>query len=51
MLCTPGARVRHHLRPDGVDALVARHMDGTTDAGNALWTLLTLEVFLRAHGW
>jgi len=51
MLCSDGARVRSHLRPEGVDALVARHMDGTVDSGNALWTLLTLEVFLRREGW
>ena len=51
MLCSPGSRVRGHLRPAGVDGLVAAHGDGRVDAGQALWTLLTLEVFLRREGW
>ena len=51
MLCAAGARARHHLRPGGVDSLVAAHMSGRLDAGNALWTLLTLEVFLRREDW
>lgn len=51
MLCSGSSRIRHHLRAEGVHELVARHMDGRTDAGNALWTLLTLEVFLRREDW
>ncbi len=51
LLCSESSRLRHHLRPEGVDGLVARHMGGRVDAGNALWTLLTLEVFLRREDW
>jgi len=51
MLCSPSSRVRHHLVPDAVDELVAEHQRGVADHGHALWTLLTLEVFLRAEGW
>jgi hypothetical protein len=34
-----------------VDRLIARHLDGSRDHGHLLWTLLTLEVFLRREGW
>jgi hypothetical protein len=43
--------VRQHLSDEGVRDLVAEHMSGTADHGHALWTLLTLEVFLRQEGW
>lgn len=45
------ARVREHLRPAGVDRLLAEHHSGARDHGHALWTLLTLEIFLRREGW
>ena len=32
-------------------ALLAEHAAGARDHGHALWTLLTLEVFLRREGW
>jgi asparagine synthase (glutamine-hydrolysing) len=51
MLCSPGSRVRNFLHRDGLDALVDGHMSGRDDAGNSLWTLLTLEVFLRREDW
>lgn len=51
MLGAPDARVRRHLRADAVDALLAEHAAGTRQRGGALWTLLTLEVFLRREGW
>jgi len=50
-LCSRDARVRHHLRPEAVDALVAEHQTGAADHGHALWTLLTLESFLRQSDW
>ena len=32
-------------------ALVAEHMSGHASHGHGIWTLLTLEVFLRREGW
>jgi asparagine synthase (glutamine-hydrolysing) len=51
MLGAPDARVRSYLRGDGVDALIAEHGSERRNRGGALWTLLTLEVFLRKQGW
>jgi asparagine synthase (glutamine-hydrolysing) len=51
MLGAPGARIRRYVRGDAVDALLAEHAAGTRQRGGALWTLLTLEVFLRREGW
>lgn len=51
MLAAPGARIRRHLRGEAVDALLAEHAAGARQRGGALWTLLTLEVFLRREGW
>jgi asparagine synthase (glutamine-hydrolysing) len=51
MLGSPDARVRHHLSGDAVNALLAEHASGARRRGGALWTLLTLEVFLRREGW
>jgi hypothetical protein len=50
MLGSPDARIRRHLRGEAVDALIAEHAGGR-NRGGALWTLLTLEVFLRKQGW
>lgn len=44
------ARVRKYLDGDALDELLAAH-DGGESHGNALWTLLTLESFLRREGW
>ena len=47
---TPGCSA--HLVPgDALDRLLAEHARGTRNHGHALWTLLTLEVFLRREGW
>ena len=51
MLGTADARVREHLRSEAVDALLAEHASGKRNRGAALWTLLTLEVFLRREDW
>jgi asparagine synthase (glutamine-hydrolysing) len=45
------ARVKSHLVPAAVDHLIAEHGARERDHGHALWTLLTLEVFLRRQGW
>jgi asparagine synthase (glutamine-hydrolysing) len=50
-LGAPDARVRNHLDPEAVDHLIAEHQARRRDHGHSLWTLLTLEVFLRRQGW
>jgi asparagine synthase (glutamine-hydrolysing) len=50
-LLGPGASVRAHVRPDALDAMLVEHRSGSGSHGHALWTLLTLELFLRRHGW
>jgi asparagine synthase (glutamine-hydrolysing) len=47
----PGAHVRGHLNPNALDRLLSEHRAGTQSHGHALWTLLTLELFLRRHDW
>ncbi|MDX6724395.1 MAG: hypothetical protein QOD73_2799 [Solirubrobacteraceae bacterium] len=51
MLVAPGSRVREHLDETAVQRLVSEHMTGARNNGHPLWTLLTLEVFLRREGW
>jgi asparagine synthase (glutamine-hydrolysing) len=46
-----GARVRAHLNGTELDRLLAEHRAGVRRHGHSLWTLLTLEIFLRRHGW
>ena len=50
-LGSPTARVRAHLSGPALDRLLAQHRSGARDHGNALWALLTLEVFLLREGW
>jgi asparagine synthase (glutamine-hydrolysing) len=50
-LGAPDARVRAHLVPAGLDRILAEHAGRARNHGHALWTLLTLEVFLRREGW
>jgi asparagine synthase (glutamine-hydrolysing) len=45
------ARVKAHLAPAAVDRILIEHDTGARNHGHALWTLLTLEVFLRREGW
>lgn len=47
----PQARVRAHVRPQALDALLREHRNRSGAHGHALWTLLTLEIFLRRHDW
>jgi len=46
-----GASVRGHLEDEALDQLLAEHRSGAAGHGHALWTLLTLEIFLRQHEW
>lgn len=46
-----GASVRGYLNGVQLDALLAEHDSGRVNHGHALWTLLTLELFLRRHQW
>jgi asparagine synthase (glutamine-hydrolysing) len=50
-LGAPDARVKQHLDGAAVDRILAEHEARTRNHGHALWTLLTLEVFLRREGW
>jgi asparagine synthase (glutamine-hydrolysing) len=50
-LGAPDARVKAHLAAQAVDQLVAEHQSHERNHGHALWTLLTLEVFLRREEW
>jgi len=46
-----GARVKDHLVSGAVDRMLREHDSRARNHGHALWTLLTLEVFLRREGW
>jgi len=50
MLVSPATRVTESLDRGAVHDLVAEHMAGANH-GHGIWTLLTLEVFLRQEGW
>ncbi|HEX2042917.1 MAG TPA: asparagine synthase-related protein, partial [Acidimicrobiales bacterium] len=50
-LGAPDARVRAHLAPEALDRMLGEHQRGIANHGHALWTLLTLELFLRREGW
>jgi asparagine synthase (glutamine-hydrolysing) len=45
------ARLRDHVVPEALDGLLAEHASGARNHGHALWTLLTLELFLQRHDW
>lgn len=51
MLTSSSTRVTTVLDGGAVRALVAEHTDGRASNGHGIWTLLTLEVFLRQEGW
>ena len=50
-LGAPGSKVRSHLDEGALDRLVNEHHSGVANHGKALWSLLTLEVFLQRQGW
>src|SRR3954451_6674521 len=45
------ARVRQYLVPEALNRILAEHDAGRRNHGQAIWTLLTLEVFLRREDW
>jgi asparagine synthase (glutamine-hydrolysing) len=45
------ARLRTHVCSNALDALLGEHLSGSSNHGHALWTLLTLEVFLQREKW
>jgi asparagine synthase (glutamine-hydrolysing) len=45
-----GSRVRRYVNGEAVDRMIAAQRVGSSH-GHSLWTLLTLEVFLRQRGW
>lgn len=47
----PNARVRHYVRTEALDEVVARHHSGAANYPDLLWALLTLEAFLRKEQW
>jgi asparagine synthase (glutamine-hydrolysing) len=50
-LAAPDCRVANHVSGPALREMIDEHRRGAADHGNALWTLLTLEVFLRREGW
>lgn len=50
-LLAPDARVKRMLDAGSVDDLVGAHLAGRARHGHRLWTLLTLEAFLRRRDW
>jgi asparagine synthase (glutamine-hydrolysing) len=51
LLCSDRARLAQHLHGPAVRQLMDEHRAGAADHGHSIWTLLTLEVFLRQVGW
>jgi hypothetical protein len=49
-LCARDSRVARLVAADAIRAMVEDHGRGARH-GHALWTLLTLETFLRREGW
>lgn len=47
-LCSKDTRINEWVSVEAVRAAVFEHQQGAVNHGNALWTLLTLEVFLRS---
>lgn len=50
MIGSPSSRLARHLNHDAVQSLLTEHMAGSSH-GHSLWSLLTLEVFLRREDW
>jgi len=42
-------RLARWLRPEAVRQMFTEHLSGRSDRGHQLWTLLTLELWLRKH--
>lgn len=50
-LSDPAARVRQHLDGRALDAIVEEHRRGIANHGEAIFPILTLELFLDKNGW
>jgi asparagine synthase (glutamine-hydrolysing) len=50
-LLGPQARLREHVDGATVDTVLVEHARGHQEHGHLLWSLVTLEVFLRREGW
>lgn len=48
LLAAGQPRVLRYLKPEALRILLLRHRQGSEDAGQRLWLLLTLEVWLRS---
>ncbi len=48
-LGAPDSRVGDHVSREALAAMIGAHGDGKARHGHALWTLLTLELFLRGR--
>jgi asparagine synthase (glutamine-hydrolysing) len=51
MLCARESRVRDYLAAPAIDGIVRQHQAGAGDHGDTIWSLLTLELFLRREHW
>jgi asparagine synthase (glutamine-hydrolysing) len=47
----PSARARAYVNGTVLDQMLIEHDRGIRSRGHQLWSLLTLEVFLRREGW
>ena len=50
-LRAPDARFKRFLVPERLERVLAEHDSGARNHGHVIWTLLTLEIFLRPEGW
>ena len=48
-LLSPQAKLRNHFDSKEIDLLVEQHQKKGVDHGSRLWTLLTLELWLKKH--
>jgi asparagine synthase (glutamine-hydrolysing) len=51
LLGSSSSRVRDYLSACAIDDLITEHQTTRIDHGDEIWSLLTLEIFLRRHGW
>ncbi len=51
MLCSSSSRLHAHLDRTALEGLLTEHLGGAADHGQALFTLITLEEWLRQEGW
>lgn len=51
LLRSSNSRLHQHIDRGAVEDLLTTHALGKANLGHAIWTLVTLEVFLRQQGW